>query len=97
MTKHDYTVLERSTIWPADRPLVKTKEGKLMSDMDIDEYLSTIERLTRDQLAREYVRRIVERGTSKKEIFAKFSDAPQAYIEDMVERLKYYLQKAGVQ
>jgi len=92
MDKHDYTVLERSTIWPADRPLIPRNEEKALFEVSLDEYLSVVESAARDALVREYLRLMRDRGMTKKEIFAKFRDAPQVYVEDMVARLKKKLE-----
>lgn len=92
MDKRDYTVLERSTIWPADRPLIPRNEEKALFEVSLDEYLSVVEAAARDALVREYLRLMRDRGMTKKDIFAKFRDAPQVYVEDMVARLKASLE-----
>lgn len=94
MTKNDYTVLERSTIWPADRPLIPRDEETPLFEVGLDEYLSVMEGAARDALVREYIRLMRDRGTTKKEIFERFRDAPPVYVEDMVARLKEALDGA---
>ena len=96
MTKHDYTVLERSTIWPADRPLIPRDEEKALFEVSLDEYLSVVESAARDALVREYLRLMRDRGMTKKEVFSRFRDAPPAYVEDMVARLKAALEREQV-
>jgi pterin-4a-carbinolamine dehydratase len=64
-----------------------------MSDMTLDEYSSVIEDLSRWQLAEQWADQIKRGKLTKKQVFEKFADAPHAYVEDMVAKMKEKLKE----